>query len=79
MFFYLISIIVIVVAFGAVFFFISYKLKQKRLSQTLNLKILLIRLSQKQSKEPSKEGDAASWKDEINLSAQLFSILLGLK
>ena len=55
-------------------------MRRKRLAQALNLKLLLIRLSQKQPKDFSSEGKSGSdWKDEINLSAQLFSILAGLK
>lgn len=77
---YFIFIIIVIVAVGAAFFFVSRQLKRKRLSQALNLKLLLIRLSQKQPKDFSSEGKSGSdWKDEINLSAQLFGILAGLK
>ena len=64
----------------AILFFVLKNLRRKRLAQALNLKLLLIRLSQKQPKDFSSEGKSGSdWKDEINLSAQLFSILAGLK
>ncbi|MDP3015089.1 MAG: type IV secretion system DNA-binding domain-containing protein [bacterium] len=72
----------IAAAFFIVFvlFLIFKNLRQKRLAQALNLKLLLIRLSQKQLKDFSSEGKSGSdWKDEINLSAQLFGILAGLK
>ncbi len=77
---YLILIFFIIAFIGATLFFILKNLRQKRLTQALNLKLLLIRLSQKQSKDFSVEGKSSSdWKDEINLSAQLFGILAGLK
>jgi len=77
---YLIPIIIVIMAVGVVFFFISRQLKRKRLSQALNLKLLLVRLPQKPAKDFTVEGRPVSaWKDEINLSAQLFGILSGLK
>ncbi|MEK7114514.1 MAG: DUF87 domain-containing protein, partial [Patescibacteria group bacterium] len=77
---YLILIFLIVVFLGIFSFFVLKILRKKRLSQNLNLKLLLIRLSQKQPKDFSNEGKSGSdWKDEINLSAQLFGILAGLK
>lgn len=64
----------------AAFFFVSKKLRRKKLGQLLNLKLLLIRLPQKRHNDFSGEdGSASNWKDEINLSAQLFGILTGLK
>ncbi len=81
MYFYLIpTIILIIIVCGSASFFIFKIIRQKRLAQVLNLKLLLIRLRQKQPKDFSTEGGSASeWKDEINLSAQLFGILAGLK
>ena len=77
---YLILIFLIVVFLGIFSFFVLKILRKKRLSQNLNLKLLLIRLSQKQPKDFSNEGKSGSdWKDEINRSAQLFGILAGLK
>src|SRR3990167_2902491 len=71
---------ILIIAIGLAFFFISKRARKKRLSDALNLKLLLIRLPQKQPKDFSIQGGPASdWKDEINLSAQLFSILYGLK
>ncbi|MEK9154995.1 MAG: DUF87 domain-containing protein [Patescibacteria group bacterium] len=74
------SIAIIFLAFGAVLFFVYKNLKRKKLAKSLDLKVLLVRLSQKQQKDISIEGGAAlAWKDEINSSAQLFGILAGLK
>ena len=79
MFPYLI-LIILVFAVGTALFFISKNLLKKRLIQALNLKLVLIRLPQKQQKDASAEGrQIPDWKNEINLSAQLFSILSGLK
>ncbi|MEK7451255.1 MAG: type IV secretory system conjugative DNA transfer family protein [Patescibacteria group bacterium] len=77
---YFISAIVFIVLIGALSFFIFRSLRKKRLLQALNLKLLVIRLPQKQKKDFSAEGgSAAAWKDEINFSAQLFGSLAGLK
>ncbi|MEK7087119.1 MAG: hypothetical protein AAB958_00250, partial [Patescibacteria group bacterium] len=71
---------IFIIAFGLAFFFISRRARKKRLSDALNLKLLLIRLPQKQQKDISAENRQSSdWKNEINLSAQLFGILSGLK
>ena len=71
----LILIIFIIITGGVIFFFIFRKLRRQRFSQALNLKLLLVRLPQKaKSEEQPKD-----FKDEINLSAQLFGILSGLK
>lgn len=70
----------VVIAAGVFLFFILKNLRRKRLGESLNLKLLLIRLTQKTPKEASTEAGAAdAWKEEINLSNQLFSILAGLK
>ena len=64
----------------ALFLFILKIARRRRLSDALNLKLLLIRLPQKSQKDFSAEGGPASdWKDELNLSAQLFGILASLK
>jgi hypothetical protein len=74
-----ISVIAAVSVLLAVFFILK-RLRRRRLIQALNLRLLSIRLPRKQSKELSKEGGSASnWKEEVNLSAQLFSALTGLK
>ncbi len=71
---------VFVVVVATAFFFISKNLRRKRLGKSLNLRLLLIRLPQKTQKEASTEaGAAGAWKEEINISNQLFSILAGLK
>ena len=78
MFYLIIGIFIIIIS--AVFFFVSKNMRRKRLSQALNLRLLLVQLPQKQPKELSAEkGPAEDWKNEINLSAQLFGILSGLK
>jgi len=74
------AIVIVIVAFVIAFFFISKNLQKKRLSKALGLRLLLIRLPQKTSKEfPTETRAAEAWKEEINLSSQLFSILAGLK
>lgn len=79
MFLYSASIIFFAVIIAA-FFFVPKSLRRKKLGQSLNLKLLSIRLPQKQTKNFSGEsGSVSNWKDEINLSAQLFGILAGLK
>lgn len=80
MLFYIFLAILLISSAIAVLFFILKILRRKRLAQALNLKLLLICLPQKQLKDSSAEGKSGSdWKDEINLSAQLFGILAGLK
>ncbi len=77
-FIFLALVFVVIVAIA--FFFISRNLRRKRLGKSLNLRLLLIRLPQKTQKEASTEAGAAGvWKEEINISNQLFSILAGLK
>lgn len=72
----IILIIVIIIAS----FFIYKNVKNGQLKKLLGLKLLLIRLPQKRSEDFSGQGNSASgWKEEINLSAQLFGILAGLK
>ncbi len=78
-FFIFLSVIIIAAA-GVAFFFVSKNTRRRRLSQALNLRLLLVRLPQKQPKDfPTEKGPAEDWKNEINLSAQLFGILSGLK
>ncbi|MEK7149799.1 MAG: type IV secretory system conjugative DNA transfer family protein [Patescibacteria group bacterium] len=72
MLYLLLIIIVIVVALAL--FFVSRSLRKNRLSQALDLKLLLVKLPR-----GAAEGEKKDFKDEINLSAQLFSILAGLK
>ena len=78
MFWYLVFAIAIAILFGSIIMVSRYS-KRKRLSQALNLKLLLVRLPQKQVKDISADAKTAAWKDEINLSAQLFGILSSLK
>lgn len=76
---YFVSAIIFIVLTGAVSVFIFKNLRKRRLVQALNLKLLLIRLPQKQKKDFSSEGGTFAWKEEINISAQLFGALAGLK
>jgi len=71
---YVILTISVLVLAGGILFVISRGLKKQRLDDALDLKLLLVRL-QKQSKEKDGQKD---FKDKINLSAQLFSMLSGL-
>ncbi|MCL5004424.1 MAG: type IV secretory system conjugative DNA transfer family protein [Patescibacteria group bacterium] len=73
-FIYLISIFIIVAVYAA-FFFVFKSLHKKRLKDALGLKLLSVRLPKKE-KSGEQQGD---FKDEINLTAQLFGILTGLK
>ncbi len=75
-FYLILSIPFIVIVAGIFSFFILKNLRRKRLSDAFDLKLLLIRLPQKnkQSDEQSKD-----FKNELNLSAQLFGILASLK
>lgn len=75
---YLIFAIIVIILLGSIIT-ISRRLKRKRLFQALNLKLLLVRLPQKQAKDISVDAKTTAWKDEINMSAQLFSVLSGLK
>lgn len=73
-------VVLFLIAIGSVFFFAFKKINKKRLGQALGLRLLLIRLPQKSKLEISREtGQSQLWKDEINISSQLFSILTGLK
>ncbi|MBI4119458.1 MAG: type IV secretion system DNA-binding domain-containing protein [Parcubacteria group bacterium] len=65
--------IVIVIATAALFYFLWRSRRRRRLYDTFDLKLLLIRLPARQPEE------GKDFKDEINLSAQLFSVLSGLK
>lgn len=75
-FYFTIFIIAFVIVVGSIiYFFIFKRIHRKRLFRALSLKLLLVRLPQKlKSEEQPKD-----FKEEINLSAQLFSILAGLK
>jgi len=65
--------VLVIFIFSACFIFVKKIISKKLLLKTLELKLLLIRLPQKQVKEPKEA------LNEINLSAQLTSILAGLK
>ena len=60
---------------GAVLFFMRHRERKIRLSQALDLHLLLLRFP-RIARDDREQKD---FKDEINLSAQLFSTLLGLK
>lgn len=67
----ILTISVLILA-GVIFLIISHGLKKERLENALDLKLLLVRLPQAKTKDGQKD-----FKDEINMSAQLFSILSG--
>ncbi len=76
MFQYLIGIILVFIVLSGLFF-ASKSLRKKRLANSLNLKLLLVKLPQQHSSDDEKK--VFDWKEEINTSSQLFSILAGLK
>lgn len=72
---YLIIGIIFIVAIAGLLFFIFIKnIRKIKLFQSLNLKLLLVKFPRK-AKEGEKPQD---FKDEVNLSAQLFGILSNL-
>ena len=62
---------------AVIFLLISRGIKKQHLANAMELKLLSVRLPQ-QSKEGQTQAGQKDFKDEINLSAQLFSILSGL-
>ena len=75
MFVYFLLLLFIFIVIGAVFFFVSKISGKRRLKDALDLKLLFVRLPQKTKTEDQQK----DFKDEINISAQLFGILAGLK
>ena len=75
MFVYFLLLLFIFIVIGAVFFFVSKISGKRRLKNALDLKLLFVRLPQKTKTEDQQK----DFKDEINISAQLFGILAGLK
>lgn len=69
------AVIFLIAITGAIFLLISKKIRKQQLKQSLNLRLLLVRLPQKHKQEEVQK----DFKDEINFSAQLFGILAGLK
>ena len=74
---FLVSIIfiLILVLLGIVSFFTHRRFQRQRFLKTLELRLLLIKIPQKTFLQEQKP----DWKEEINRSGQLFSILLSLK
>ncbi len=72
--YFIIAVILIIIVFTTIAFFFYRRSKRERLSQALNLKVLLVRLPQKKSEQKTKE----DFLKEINLSSQLFGALSGL-
>lgn len=72
--YFIIAVILIIIFFIATAFFFYRRSKKEKLLQALNLKVLLVRLSQKETDQKTKE----DFLKEINLSAQLFGALSGL-
>jgi cbb3-type cytochrome oxidase subunit 3 len=71
------SIVVALAAIVGVIWYVLRTQRRERIQKSLNSKLLLIRLPQQQStnKDGTKATGVAGFKDEINLSEQLFSIL----
>ena len=71
------SIVVALAAIVGMFWFVLRSQKRERVRKSLNSKLLLIRLPQQQTnaKDGTKLTGVAGFKDEINMSEQLFSIL----
>ncbi|MBI2514978.1 type IV secretion system DNA-binding domain-containing protein [Candidatus Wolfebacteria bacterium] len=81
MFFFL-PFIILLISAGLVLYFGRRYFDRKRLKTSLSLQLLSVRLpkhSDKAADSSVKTGSPDAWKDEINLSAQLFGILAGLK
>ncbi len=73
---FLLSLAAFVAVFGGVLFYFARQFKRYYLRQVLDLKLLLVRIAPRVKSEDPNEGRAApDFKDEINLSAQLFAIL----
>jgi hypothetical protein len=66
------SIVVSLAAAIGIIWYVLRNQRRERIRKALNLKLLLIRLPQTQTAKDSKD---SSFKEEINLSEQLFSIL----
>jgi len=67
--------IALLVVGGAILFFMRQKERKVRMKQALDLSLLLLRFP----RIAREERERKDFKDEINLSAQLYSTLLGLK
>lgn len=72
---FIILAIVLVVVAGVFLFFVRRRARHIRMRQALDLHLLLIRFP----RLVRADGERRDFKEEINLSAQLYSILLGLK
>ncbi|EKD24194.1 MAG: hypothetical protein ACD_81C00087G0005 [uncultured bacterium] len=67
--------IALLIVIGVLYFFVRRKANRVRMQQALDLHLLLLRFPRIQRADQEKK----DFKDEINLSAQLYSTLLGLK
>ena len=79
MIFYVILIVPVLIAAIIALFLIYRANKKRKLIQTMEMKLLSINLPKKQKSDSFQAGQPNDWKEEINLSAQLFSILVSLK
>lgn len=68
---------ILILAVSSGLYFISRSLKRKIFKDAIGLKLLSVTLPQKHSLSGSGQ-EQKDWKDEINHSAQLYSILAGL-
>ncbi len=79
MIFYIILIIPILVAAIIALFLIYRASKKRKLARAMEMRLLAIALPKKQKSGVQQPGQPHDWKEEINLSAQLFSMLVSLK
>lgn len=71
---------VLVIAISTGLYFISRTVRRKIFKDAIDLKLLSVTLPNKKNQKDlsNQNGPASNWKDEINHSAQLYSILAGL-
>lgn len=75
---YLVLIVSLFSVIGLMLFLVFRNSGKRRLSEAMELKLLLVRLT-KTAGDTQGQGSPKDFKDEINHSAQLFSILSGAK
>jgi len=79
MIFYNILIALVLIVAVITLFLIYRSNKKRKLAQAMEMKLFTIALPKKQKSDFSQPDQPNNWKEEINLSAQLFSILASLK
>ena len=76
---YFIALIILVLGIITGFILVSRSARKQKLAKDLELKLLAVSLPKIRKQELGRENRGADWKEEVNLSAQLFSILTNLK